>query len=214
MTEVTACHSVLDPYGDITLLLENGEYSVRVSSHVLRLASPVFAAMFSPDSHFLKADASKDGTTHVSLPEDQFEPMDLALKIMHHKNETLPEEIEDLLLDQLAEVCDKYDLLNCIRLWVELWSKPILDELMGPGQQMGRLELRETNLDTDWLFLSVVFENDKAFEEVTRCAILNSEISETGSLDLEGSDEGVPSWVLGKIRSGNHVHGPRKLRDG
>lgn len=117
-----------DPAGDLLLVLETAEdgkpsqSSIRVSSKVLSLASPVFAAMLSPrfaEGQALLTSTSTD-TPSISLPDDNSEAMIWLCKALHFKKD-LPVDIDFSLLRELAILCDKYDLVGALNPWSHAW---------------------------------------------------------------------------------------------
>lgn len=178
---------VMDPYGDITLVVGAEKGSIRCARNILCLSSPVMKKMLDPESRFTEAnnnDVSDDGTKHIQLPEDEYKPLILVLRIVHHKVKDLPKKISFELLAGIAVVCDKYDLLDCIHHWTDSWS-----------------DYASESEDRRWLFVAFVLKIPKAFRDITRSIILDSEESEGGDFDIGDSyTDGVPEWVLSERR--------------
>ena len=119
-----------DPAGDFLLVLETDEdgkptqSSIRVSSKVLSLASPVFAAMLSPrfaEGQALLTSTSPD-TPSTSLPDDNSEAMIWLCKALHFRKD-LTVDIEFSPLRELAILCDKYDLVGALNPWSHAWFR-------------------------------------------------------------------------------------------
>ena len=108
----------IDPAGDLVLLVGSKEEqtSIRVSSKVLSLASPVFAAMLSPRFAEGQKPSEKDWT--VSLPYDDPEALSVVCRVIHFVKIT-SDEVSLSLLEEVASVCDKYDLAWATRSWSE-----------------------------------------------------------------------------------------------
>ncbi len=111
-------HSDIDRAGDLLLLLgcKGEQKTVRVSSKILSLASPVFAVMLS--RIFAEGQNSGDENWTVSLSHDDPEAMLTVLRVLHFKP-TCTTETSLLFLAKMAEVCEKYDLTEPLKGWTE-----------------------------------------------------------------------------------------------
>lgn len=180
---------VIDPEGDLYMKLDDG--SLKVSRKALSLSSPVFLAMLGANSKFKEAtDRTLDhsGVQVVSFEDDNFETMTIIARIIHLQSDKVPATITFKQLYQVAVMCDKYDLKRCLGPWTNIWATPYLDCYKRQGYE-------------EWLFMSIVFQYDDLFKEVTRHLVINTEISEQGTLvTITGFDlsEGVSSTVLGE----------------
>lgn len=184
---VPSWDEVMDPHGDITLVVGAEKGSVRCARNILRLSSPVMKKLLDPESRFAEAtttDISDDGTKHIQLPEDESEPWIMVLRIVHHKVKDLPKKLSFDLLAGVAVICDKYDLLDCIHHWTDSWS-----------------DSASESEDRRWLFVAFVLKIPKALHDVTRSIILDSKELEGGMLDIDDSyTDGIPKWVLSERR--------------
>ena len=97
--------NVIDPEGDIILICGKTEF--QVSSKVLRLASPVFTALFGPD--FAEGQAISSEASRIQLHDDDAESMHFMCTVLHHKC-TSANSISLEKLEKLAVVTDKYDV--------------------------------------------------------------------------------------------------------
>ena len=86
------------------------------------LASPVFAALFSP--RFLEGQPLSSSTEvrNLPLPEDDSEAMTQICYAIHF-HATVPRTISMSLLEDIASLCDKYDLAVALAAWSELWLR-------------------------------------------------------------------------------------------
>lgn len=117
----------IDRNGDVTLQLtktssvpSDNVISLLVSSKVMSLASPVFAAMFSP--RFREGQRSASGTLDpVPLPDDDADALTVLCQILHFNYSALPTRAELELLKNLALLCDKYDCVTPLRFVSEQW---------------------------------------------------------------------------------------------
>lgn len=114
----------LAPHGDIILQVgsEKGPVkSIRVSSQVLSIASPVFARMFgSGFREGFVSSSTSDQPLHLPLPDDNPDAVLLMCHVLH------PSGVGDLyvplqLLESLALLVDKYDCALALTIWSRLW---------------------------------------------------------------------------------------------
>ena len=113
-----------DPEGDLVLVIGSGENqkSIRASSKVLSLASPVLAAMFNPRRFSEGSALSSSNPPDIYLPEDDPEAVIMFCRHIHFReyqgNQKAPS--FDQLLN-MALLCDKYDAALALNPWCELW---------------------------------------------------------------------------------------------
>lgn len=111
----------LDYNGNVILIVE-GEFpstaEFLVSSKVLELASPVFAALFS--QNFSEGGRIiEDNRPEITLRDDDPAAMRQILRILHFKD---PEdEMDAKMLAALAIHCDKYTCTRALRPWIKTW---------------------------------------------------------------------------------------------
>lgn len=186
---------VMDPSGDLTLVVGEEKVKLRCARNILILSSPVLKRMLDPESPFMEGnvtDVSDDGTKHINLPEDEPEPLSLVLRIIHHKTEDVPSKVPLDLLVELAILSDKYDLLCCIGQWTSSWCDGYTDQ-----------DARA------WLFVGFVFKNPEAFRKASKSLILNGTLSDRKLFDTKTEIDGVPSWVLSKRHESSVDRGPQ-----
>jgi hypothetical protein len=112
----------IDPAGDVLLHVGSSKPKAHllVSSKVLSLASPVFAAMLGP--RFKEGNSLSLGSAcDIPLPEDNPEAMTLFCNCIHFRTDQIPSNVEFLALKALAILCDKYDSSRAILAWSTLW---------------------------------------------------------------------------------------------
>ena len=113
-----------DPEGDLVLVIGSGETqkSIRASSKVLSLASPVLAAMFSPRRFSEGSALSSSNPPNIYLPEDDPEAVTMFCRFVHFReyqgNQKAPSSNQLL---NMALFCDKYDAGLALNPWCELW---------------------------------------------------------------------------------------------
>lgn len=152
-TKASSSPSVMDvdPHGDVFLLLGPSEsLSLRVSSKALSLASPVFAALFSPRFSEGQPLSSSLEVRKVPLPEDDPDAMTQICYAIHFYR-TVPRTLPVPLLESVASLCDKYDLAIALAAWSELWLRDWTVKAKG---------------EDDWvtmMYISAVFMSHWAF---------------------------------------------------
>lgn len=180
---------VIDPEGDLYMKLDGG--ILKVSRKAFSLSSPVFLAMLGANSKFKEAtdrNLDRDGVQSISFEDDSFQTMTVIARIVHLQSDKVTKSMTFKQLHQVAVMCDKYDLKRCLGPWPNIWATPYLDSYARSGYE-------------EWLFMSVVFRFDGLFKEVTRHLVINSAISEQGTLiTTTGFDlsEGISSIILGE----------------
>ena len=130
---------------------------------------------------------TQNGVQIVSFEDDNFETMAIIARIIHLQSNEVPSTMTFQRLYQVAIICDKYDLKRCLGPWTKIWATPYLDCYARQGYEK-------------WLFMSIVFQFDGLFKEMTRHLVINSEVSEQGTLvTTTGLDlsEGVSSTIIG-----------------
>lgn len=146
---------VLHDFGDVTLLVGTGETQqpVLTSSSTLRLASPVWRAMFG--QRWAESESSE-----VPFPDDDVEAMLLVLRIAHLRFQELPQKhgISFNSLLNLAFVCDKYDLVRMVRPFLDLhcWAQPFL-HMTDPK-----------TCQPAWLFIAWTFGYSESFDALAK----------------------------------------------
>lgn len=114
---------VMDPRGDVVLRVGRNDTPPRtflVNSHVLSLASPVFAAMF--DGRFAEGHGLSATTPpEVPLPDDDPAATEKLLNIVHMHIDRLDERIDHIDLANFAIVCNKYDCVDIVRMHSRSW---------------------------------------------------------------------------------------------
>lgn len=174
-----------DHNGDLVLILgtiEN-EIRIRVSSKVLCLASPVFAAITSPN--FAEGRIlSERNSLELALPDDEPEAMSWFYHALHFRQNlhavSLP------LLENLAVLCDKYDA----SLALSFCSEALLSEI--PGSIDGE------DCHLKMLWISYAFGNHRAFWSTSRQMIRNYTTEDIRELDVDSVGIQFPEQVLGE----------------
>lgn len=186
-----------DKHGDLILEVSDGlpNGDVRkflVSSKTLMLASPVFAAMFSPRFQEGAALRSSSSPSTVRLEEDDPVAMSWLLGALHFRTELLSEEAPSPKpLASLAIASNKYDCARALKPWVALWFRDIMDNIAETIKQSERNEI-------GWIVAAAFLFGTPRFTELTAnlVAHLTATFNEEWERD-EISGTFIPLAVIG-----------------
>jgi hypothetical protein len=181
--------------GDIILIVPAGAgtMKLKVSSHVLCTASPVFRTMLGPNSKFKEAcelrKCSVETPYEHSLTEDCPEALMVTLLVLHCRSGMVPVDLAFRNLVELAIVCDKYSCPEGLLPWMETWTASWTPLILTRGYE-------------EWLFIAWVFGIKEGFEELSRKIILESyfdpsdgDLRSVGGIPLKTLT--IPARVLG-----------------
>ena len=115
----------LDYVGDVVLIVEGESPNTAkflVSSKIMSLASPVFAALFS--QNFSEGGQLIEGNRpEITFRDDDPAVMRQILGILHYKDPG--DEINAKMLANIAIHCDKYTCTRPLRPWIKIWFTSI-----------------------------------------------------------------------------------------
>lgn len=178
-----------DDDGDLLLHLHASETAelvdMTVSSKHLILASPVFKAMFRPDS-FREGELLKSrDLAEVDLPDDDPEAFEILMNILHGWSSKVPEQVTLELLTKLSVLADKYQVLEPLAVYLRQWWPELKKQL--PREYDSTVP--------SWLSVCWVFKFREEFEEITEVAMreCNTKIIITGATELP-----IPERLIGK----------------
>ena len=196
-TQVASLVTEIDPDGNLQMDFvdrtdDNGGQlrGLLVSKHTLRLSSPVFRTMLADDSPFYESrdkTTTKNGIQVIHFEDDDVASMEILMYALHLQNHRVTVALTITQLEELAIVCDKYDI-RCLGPWAEMWSRPHLDKSCASHARA--------------LFVATVFRLADWFVLLTKDLILGTTLSSEGELLMADSSrfrEGVPQSILGKI---------------
>ncbi|PTB51909.1 hypothetical protein M431DRAFT_522865 [Trichoderma harzianum CBS 226.95] len=146
------------PDGDLILIVGPEEAKLHVDSTLLRAASKPFSAMFRPDwkeGHDL---LDGDRLTEIPLPEDNAAALKIMCSVIHHKASEVPRTLAAGDVLAVAVAADKYDCVEALIFASDGWLRPFRDEA-------GNLMLLTA--------AAYLFQNARAFEEITKALILD-----------------------------------------
>ena len=161
-----------------------------VNRQCLRLSSPIFENLLDPSPPFHGAAPSTsadNGIDRLFFRDHEYEAMKLLMHVIHLQNDVVPHAIPIERLQQVAKLCDEYDLKRALGLWPERWMGEY--DMNTPLQNHG-----------PWLFVSAVFQNAEIYGTITKALITNTKLSEGGELVLDNSKsshEDVLAYTLG-----------------
>lgn len=127
-----------------------------VSSKHLSLASSVFGAMFK-NNFRAGLELQSSGKAEVPLPEDDLEAFTVLMSIIHARGRQIPRKVPLSLLLKLAILVDKYQLLEAVSPWGDIWIAAL-------KQSIPR---RFCNDLISWLCITWVFRCPDEFQAVT-----------------------------------------------
>ena len=161
--------------GDLTLVVGGSKTQacrMRVFSQVMRVASPVWNAMLSgrwPESK----------QSEVELPEDDPSGMTIIMNIAHARYNHIPRIISDDHLLQISILCDKYQMVESLKTFLDSWNK----------------SLKSSKLSApDAAFVTYVFERQHDFHDRAIELLYELEVNDDDGPVFEG----LPLLTSGK----------------
>nr|RBQ94976.1 hypothetical protein FVER53263_10220 [Fusarium verticillioides] len=147
------------PDGDVMLVVGPSQHKIQVSSHFLKLISPVFRAMLDAPMKEGKALANKsdhDGPIEIVLPEDKEQPMDQVLRTLFSSDPSATKfSISEA--KEIAILADKYGMVERLQVFASFW---LLNATKTDGANV--ISENEWNalvvayiLKVDWAFFAV-----------------------------------------------------------
>ena len=182
-----------DSAGDLLLVLETDkdgrptQPSIRVSSKVLSLASPVFAAMLSPKFAEGQAllNATSADTPSLFLRDDDSQAMIWLCKALHFKQDVTVD-ISFSLLKKKAILSDKYDLVGALKPWSHVWLQK------WPGSQHG------VDDHAEMLWISYALGNEECFWRNSRSLMQFYTTEDLAAVQNEQMTAMLPERLLGR----------------
>jgi len=113
----------ISPDGDVVLVVGPRNVRLRIQSQVLRCASKVFGAMFGPTWSEGQG-LSKESPREVRLVEDDADALQIICRVIHHRNNDVPQSLTPKEVLQIAIEADKYDLNVALKYARAQWLKP------------------------------------------------------------------------------------------
>lgn len=184
----------VDPNGDLDLIvgLYDASRTFRVSAPVMRLVSPVWRMMLSPENGFKE---SKFGEGPITFPEDDVLTFFIVLLAGHSRFQMIPEQIEFKQLVNLCVTCDKYDCISVLGPWISAWISPWTKDMAAEGYE-------------EWLFVAWVLGDEIAFKRIVGPLILicqTNEFKQCLNSSLTVLDEKLPPGLAESILDARHA---------
>ena len=108
------------PTGDTILVVGDRKIGLRVHSLCMRNGSKVFDAMFGP--HFTEGQPTNGSLPkEIHMPDDDAKAMTTICKVIHHRNDLLPDVLEPGELPEIAVTADKYDCVIVLKYVMTQW---------------------------------------------------------------------------------------------
>lgn len=163
---------------------------MQVSSKHMMLASPVFKAMLTHS--FQEGDTLRStGEVEIPLPDDDPAVFTIILDIIHGRGRRVPRVVPLKLLALLSIVVDKYQLLEPVAVFSDVWINEAVEKLSAEKPAGWLL----------WLSISWVFRDAARFMQVTDLVLRNSR--EGDPLVEFASENFKPSLPIPQIVLGN-----------
>ncbi|MCJ1451270.1 hypothetical protein MMC28_001606 [Mycoblastus sanguinarius] len=167
MAENEDSTAYVDSSGNLRLDVGANQRVFFVSSSAMCLASPVWRAMFNPQGHFLEAHSVEQ---KASFPEDDPTAFLLLLQIAHLQFSKIPKVLRTKQLFDIAVLCDKYDTVGLVRLWLQNWISNAQSTESEPG------------FEGEWLMIAWTFGKQDLFQRIMSRLSLQCSSLESGQL--------------------------------
>lgn len=171
-------------FQELSLELPAGKVHYMVSSQHLKLASPIFAEMLSPQN-WVGSKGERDGYSYIVIDDCDEEAMLILLNIIHLRNRQVPLTVDLETLAKFAVSINQYKCYEETEMFTNMWIAAVTTSYPPPKTYCRELVL--------WLLLAWVFRLRTIFEEVSGIAV---EMGTDGSLRTMGLP--IPAPVVGQ----------------
>ena len=171
------------PDGDVILVVGASTRRLRVHSLILKNASPVFKALLS--SNFAEGQLllGNADPAEISLPEDHADALTIICRVLHGRNDGVPEPVDGPVLVNVAIAADKFDLAVPLRYAIQEWLRC--------GSVSDAKKLWHLMIAAYW------FGNEAKFSEITQALVLHH----AGSYRQLAFESNLDAGVILKICS-------------
>ncbi|KAI1008799.1 hypothetical protein LB504_001852 [Fusarium proliferatum] len=149
------------PDGDVMLVVGPSQHKIQVSSHFLKLISPVFRAMLSApmkEGEALENKSDHDGPIEIILPEDKEQPMDQVLRTIYSSDPGATK-LSMSEAKEIAILADKYGMVERLQVFASFW-------LLNAAKTDNVDVITENEWNT--LVVAYILKVDWAFFDVTK----------------------------------------------
>ncbi|TVY90017.1 hypothetical protein LAWI1_G005080, partial [Lachnellula willkommii] len=150
--------------GDVRILLtcnDGTEATALVSSHALSLASPIWKALLHPT------------VPQLDFRHIAFDALIIILAITHLKFRDVPQRLPYATLLHVATLCNDYDCVDLVTVFLPQWLADEAVESLKPGQE-------------NWLFITWVFGRNEVFENLATHMVKSMYLDEHGQWCISG----------------------------
>ncbi|KAF8426734.1 hypothetical protein EV426DRAFT_592602 [Tirmania nivea] len=180
-----------DPEGDVIFVLPCSEGTARfqINSSIVCLQSPVFRAMMGRNSRFKEATdlANRDAIgppLEISLADDDPKALGVILRVMHLQHDWVPVSLSEDRLYQVAILCDKYDMRQALKTYLDKWLLYLGVVVEAPNEA------------DKWLFMAYAFALPTLFTSCSKKLIMDTCIRVSGGLDAPCISKGFAKASL------------------
>ncbi|KAF5613258.1 uncharacterized protein FSUBG_988 [Fusarium subglutinans] len=152
----------ITPDGDVMLVVGQSQHKIQVSSHFLKLISPVFRAMLDAPMKERNALANKpdhEDPIEIILPEDKEQPMDQVLRTLYSSDPSATK-FSVSEAKEIAILADKYGMVERLQVFASFW-------LLNATKTDSR-DSEVTEDDWNTLVVAYILKVDWAFFAVTK----------------------------------------------
>lgn len=196
----------IDPSGDLLILLEppnepfapwgeakhitmkSEQFRARVSSAVLRHASRVLCKEFDPSGPWKQPLVQSDGLRHKHFEDFDPDALKHVLNIIHFRNSLVPNFLPEEDLAKIAVIVDYLECHEATTFVAQTWTQ-------GYEEPSAKCFTRPTAL---WLFVSVVFKNDRIFQSTAAMAVTHG-VAPFNPLGLAFPARIVSKWLYMRL---------------
>ena len=153
-----------------------------VSSHHIILASPVFKAMLKGG---WGEGEKKDGRFYIRAEDWDVEALTIVMNVLHSHYRQVPKTVTLKMLARISVIVDYYKIQEAFQPMVLLWMSPLESQVPSSSFSPD---------DVLWILVSWVLEDEKAFTQTTKAAILHGKDNIVVPKTLP-----IPQVIIGKL---------------
>ncbi|KUI70525.1 hypothetical protein VM1G_06433 [Cytospora mali] len=185
---------LVDPNGNLKLVVDAERVLFRVDANALRRSSKVFDAMLFRG--FRESEQGSDWT--VELPEDDAWAMQTLLHAAHANFADIPKTMDLSELYSLTVLTNKYDMTHCLQPWAHKWASPVNN----PSLHNPVVDRDVEEMDIERIWVLHEFGMYRSFEDMIVGVALNATATPDGDIQIwvtESSEPDRTDRVLAKL---------------